>query len=172
MDTRRIYLSHAVEDAERVRPLRVLLESLGMTVVTSWPEVIGSASNFVACLSADADGTTKYNRAEVEAAIELGPKMPLQWLVLVQLTPCMLPQLPGIARNAPLVQWQGRSPEPAASGAATFTLKAREMAGERASFTNVDGALPANTSARTEITADTFVTDGAMSFTNVTGKRR
>ena len=168
MDARRIYLSHIVEDAERVRPLRMLLEFLGMTVVTSWPEAIGGATSFIACFSAGSDGTTRYNRVEVEAAVEL--KMPPRWLVLVQLTPCAQPQLPGVAQNAPLVALHAGVPEPAVPGTATFTLKAKEMVGEQASFTNVQGPLPANTSARTEITTDKFVTDGVMNFTNVTDK--
>lgn len=170
MDARRIYLSHIAEDAERVRPLRMLLESLGMTVVTSWPEAIGGATSFLACFSDGGDGTTRYNRAEVEAAIELGLKMPPRWMVLVQLTPCAQPQLPGIAHNAPLVELHGGAAGRAASGSATFTLKAKEMVGEQASFTNVQGALPANANARTEITTEKFVTDGVMNFTNVTNK--
>lgn len=163
----RIYLSHAAGDAERVRPLRALLEALGMTVVTAWPEAIGSATRFVACFSAGGDGTTSYNRAEVEAAIERGQALAPHWIVLVQLTPCALPQLPGVAPNRPVVAWHGQSPEPAAQGTATFTLKAKEMAGEQATFTNVEGALSAGTSARTEIAADTIAMDGAIKFTNV-----
>lgn len=170
MNERRIYFSYAVEDAEQVRPLRLLLEGLGMTVVASWPEAIAGATSFVACFSGRGDDTTRYNRIEIEAAIQQAPKMPPQWMVFVQLGPCAIPQLPGALRNAPVVTLPGGPPEPATQGSATFILKAKEMVGDHANIVNVKGdATGGNTNARMEITTEKFVTDGVMDITNFTG---
>jgi hypothetical protein len=183
MEPRRIYISHLLEDAERVQPLRDVLQAAGLTIMTGWPEAIRSAATFLACFSASGDGSTNYHREELQRGIEQAPSRPAGWLMLVQLTPCVIPELPGIPRDAAVLDLQTRWYEsvahviapPASTGpSATYSFTTdQQQVGGNMRMTNVDtrnGALGGDANVRSEITAKSVVVDGDFDFTNLVNR--
>lgn len=179
METRRIYISHIPEDTERVRPLRTVLEAAGMTIVTGRPEAIPSATTFLACFSAGGDGRTSYHREELQHGIDQARNRPAEWLLLVQLTPCAIPELPGITRDAAVLELQSQwyesiarviAPPAATRASSTLSFTAdQQQFGGNVRLTNVDtrnGALSGDANLRSEITAKSVVVDGDFDFTN------
>ena len=169
-----------------MRRLLAVLEAAGVTTVTAQPDAIGSATTFLACLSAGAGGVTRYAHEELRCALEhvRGRPAGIPWIVLAKVVPCTIPSLPGLPANASILDLHGEWSEsvawligaPPAPGSATFVLKADEyLVGGDATFTNLDhdgGTVPGGADARSEITIKTFVADGAVNFTNVRNRSR
>lgn len=176
MDSRRMYLSNVGEDSDDVRPLRTVLEAVGITIVAAQTELISGTDQFLACFSTGADGATRYQSDELEHAIEQVRGMPPGWLTLVKLTPCVIPELPGLPTTTPLLDlktnWSGAITQlltPASRpGESTFTFNADQyMAGGNASWINADsedGSIPPDMSVRSDINIKTVVVDGNSEF--------
>lgn len=179
MEPRRIYISHVFEDSGRVQPLRVALEALGMTILNGSPDAMSSASTFLACFSTSTDGRVSYRADELQSAVEHAQSKPADWLMLVQLTPCNLQQIPGIPRDAVVLDLEGHWYESLArliappavqpSTAGTSFSVDQQRFGGNVRLTNVDtrnGATGGGANARSEITGKSIVVDGDFDFTN------
>lgn len=179
MEPRRIYLSYSSEDAERMRPLRTVLEAAGMTILTGSVDAIRSATAFLACFSAGTDGSTRYNAEELRQAIEHARGGPPEWLMLVQATPCAIPALPGLPGQSAVLDLQGRwfesiayvlSTPAATRGSSTFIFTTdQQQVGGNMRLTNLDsrnGEQRGDAEVRSEINAKSVVVDGDFDFTN------
>jgi len=181
MDSRRIYLSHPVEDTERVRPLVAVLQAAGITTLTAQPDEIPATHGFVLCFASDSGGSARYDAGELQRAVAHVRGLPgnAQWITLVKLTPCVIPSLEGIPANAPVLDLGARwaesvaqliAPPPPRTGSSTFTLKSESVqTGGTARFTNVNQGNGASRGgdAAAEITIGTIVADGDFDLTNV-----
>lgn len=173
MGSRRMYVSYASEDSDHVARLLVALEMVGMTVLKQHEEAIAAADTFVACFGSGNDGAARYNRDELQRAIDHGCP-----ITLAKLTRCEPPTMLGISASAPILDLQEHWAEslaqllapPAPTGSATTSFKsAQSMVGGDAEINNMDGTggTSAGGNARSEIVIDNFVVDGKLTFTNV-----
>lgn len=180
MKSRRIYISFVIEDAVSARRLSAVLEAAGVTIITAQPDAIATADSFVACFAAGPGVTARYNREELERAIDHSRGLPAnsQWITLAKLTPCEMPSLAGISASAPILDLQEHWTEsiahllstPTAGATATMKFKAGQyLVGGDAEFTNVESAGDGSAGAdvRSEVTIDTVVVDHNVKFTNL-----
>lgn len=102
MSTRTIYLSCVPEEWEATRGLRDALGAASLTVVARQPDRIATAWRFVACFAPGPNGTSRYDRDELLAALET-PRFDHgeTWLFALKLQPC---QLPVYCRDLPVLE--------------------------------------------------------------------
>lgn len=185
MSMRQVYVSHAAEDLEDVRRLVGILEAVGIGVVTGQPDAIAGASMFLACFSAGADGTARYDRDELQRAGRharlVGGTPP--WLAFAKLTPCEIPALADTFDSVPVFDLHGQWHEsivriiapPSASTEATLAVTVGQVCAGDAGFTNVtgdgDSGVLGTGDARSEIAIKTMTVDRKLDFTNVRARR-
>jgi hypothetical protein len=176
MESRRMYVSYVLEDSEQVSRLLVTLEMVGLNVLKQQADAIAGSDTFVACFGSGSDGAARWNRDEVQRAIDQGRP-----ITLARLTQCPPPAIPGIPASAPILdlheQWAqsiamliAPTAPTAPTTTATSTFKSAQTAvGSDVEITNVHGTggTPAGGNARSEIAIDKFAVDGKFTFTNV-----